>query len=269
MLDNASPNALPASVLSVLLPRQKVEQIMEIAQEHCLWQHACIDVPAFDREVQAFYDLLDMAPYGTQRFQYVAPSWLALYLAVQALAVYQMTAEEGRLSGFAQQELEELPTSLLKGSIACMEAANYLEKPTMAVLQAIAILVSCARDFADPGLSQSLLAIGIKSAQTLDLHKLSNHQTARDADMGTKVALDSDIGKNIFWCLVIQDWYQYTYKGCCLVHPGQFNTPIPTDHSSEKSSVTPSVVFKLSFSASLASIVRTYFATLEDTSSAK
>jgi len=262
VLDNPSPKILPESVLSVLLTRSKVEHIMDIAEKHCLWQHACVDAPAFDREVRAFYDLLDMPAYGAQRFQYVSPSWLVLYLAVQALAIYQMTSEEGQLSGLTAQELEQLPSRLLEGSLACMEAARYLEKPLLPVLQAIAILVSCARDFMDAGLSQSLLAIGIKSAQTLNLHKASSYQSTEHVES------NGNIGKNVWWTLVVQDWYQYTYKGCCLVNSGQFDTPIPGDLREDTTS-GPSTVFKLTFSATLASIVRSYFAKLEGVSTTR
>ena len=133
--------ALTEAALAALLPRYRVEPILAFSSEMCIWQHSCVQSLQFKRECAAFFDLLDMLA-GQERFRYVRPAWLALYLAVQAIAVSQMSEQDASQSGLTDAEQATLPGIFFEGCMSCLNLAKYLEEPSLTVLQTISVLVS-------------------------------------------------------------------------------------------------------------------------------
>lgn len=131
---------LSANAIAALLPPDKAEPILSYAEEMLLWQHSCIQMCQFRRECATFTDVYSLAA-GPERFRYVAPGWLALYLSVQAVAVGAMSAVDAALRGLTETEQEQLPGILFQGCLACLNSARYMEEPSLVTLQALAILV--------------------------------------------------------------------------------------------------------------------------------
>lgn len=129
--------------VSALLPRYKAEPILEFGTIACSWQHSCVQEIQFKRECEAFFDLLEISE-SNDRFRYVQPAWLAIYLAVQAVAVSQMSNTDAARAGLSDEENSSLPDLMFKGCMACLEAARYMEEPSLLVLQAITIIVRLA-----------------------------------------------------------------------------------------------------------------------------
>lgn len=237
---------LSSKALQALLPRHRVEPILSYSAELCVWQHACIIETQFSRETAAFFDLLVMeGTPAADRFRFVSPAWLALYLVVQVrslpcprgkfekcvlpsldislpdlspvtfmqvIAITQMSSADAGYLGLSREELSSLPPLLFEGAMTCLEAANYIENPTLQTLQCIAIICSCVRDFVNPNRIATLLAIGIKGAHLLNLHRLPpvEHNVASQHCSGSSPVHNGEhivpdqLGRRIMYALAVQ-----------------------------------------------------------------
>ena len=98
-----------------------------------------------------------------------------------------------------------------------------MTRPSLWTVQAIAILSLCGHNVCDSDLLSSLLAMGIKMAQTLGLHSLGRrsrviearqsqgHDLSGPADVAE--VIDVEIGKRIWWALVLEDWFAIPFRG--------------------------------------------------------
>lgn len=132
--------------------------------------------------------------------------------------------------------------------MSSLENASFLSKPTMWTVQAIAILTLCGHNVCESDLLSSLLAVGIKTGQTLGLHSLGGasarlNLSARQG-MDTKeqqVAIET--GKRVWWGLVQEDWFAIPFRGVwceysraygdkvadvSAIHVEHFDTPLPS-----------------------------------------
>lgn len=132
-----------------------------------------------------------------------------------------------------------------------------MTRPSLWTVQAIAILSLCGHNVCDSDLLSSLLAMGIKMAQTLGLHSLGRrsrsiearqnqgHDLSGPADVAE--VIDVEIGKRIWWALVLEDWFAIPFRGVwgrflvmiwtitdsLAIHPDQMDTPMPHNCHSE------------------------------------
>jgi hypothetical protein len=74
----------------------------------------------------------------------------------------------------------------------------------MWTVQAIAILTLCGHNVCESDLLSSLLAVGIKTAQTLGLHSLAG----REGD-----PIELELGRRVWWGLVQEDWFAIPFRG--------------------------------------------------------
>jgi hypothetical protein len=65
-----------------------------------------------------------------------------------------------------------LPNALVSAAEDALYAGQFLSRPTLWTVQTIAILTLCGHNVCESDLLSSLLAVGIKTAQTLNLHSL-------------------------------------------------------------------------------------------------
>ncbi len=113
--------------------------------------------------------------HGYEGFRAIDPAWLALFYVICSIAIHQMSEEEGAFCGVGvEQERMRLASELLHAAMDSFSLAEYLVKPSVYCCQTIAILCVAGHNICGSDLLTSLLAIGIKSAQTLGLHALGD-----------------------------------------------------------------------------------------------
>lgn len=240
----------------MLLPGRTLEYVMAFARDAVQWQHAAVHSSTFLRETEAFLTLSE-----SDKWIWVDPLWLALFFAIQSVAVHQMPGFEATLESLLEQDrrmnrLEPrhqslvldhtMPQRLLEAALRCLEVGRYLSEPSFFTCQAIAILVVCAHNIVtDSNILASLLAIGVKTAQTLNLHLLGSEEHRLEAELARYYArypegdgeeeedhlrrkiILLEMGKRVWWSLTQQDYFSIPFRGVSLVHPDEFDTPIP------------------------------------------
>ncbi|WVR06178.1 hypothetical protein IAU60_003208 [Kwoniella sp. DSM 27419] len=257
----------PDGVTDSLLPQHIVEAILTFHDEHVYWQHACIYSPRFRDEVDAFYATLrrDQA----QGWARVDGAWLALFYVLQAIAVHQMDDAQAVRCGLNEADRFVLPSALIASAQSALQHATFLSKPSMFTCQAIAILCVCGHNVCESDLLSSLLAIGIKTAQTLNLHSLGRGSRGD--------AIQHEMGKRVWWALTMEDWFAIPFRGVWSVHPDHFDTPLPSNchdsdlakgHTASRPEEEVTVGFKSRFAAQSASVIQNTFHRLRHASSA-
>ncbi|OCF41473.1 hypothetical protein I317_04676 [Kwoniella heveanensis CBS 569] len=253
----AEPGSTPPdSVTDSLLPQHIVANILAFHNDHVYWQHACVFASQFEKEVEAFYGLISRG-----RWDRVDSAWLALFYILQAIAVHQMNDAETVQCGLEEPaDRFVVPSALISSATAALNHADYLARPSIFTCQAIAILCVCGHNVCESDLLSSLLAIGIKTAQTLNLHSLGQAK-----DMPAK---DREVGTRVWWALTMEDWFAIPFRGVWSVHPDHFDTQLPSNcsdsdlqsgsnHHRESDVVT--IGLKSRFSAQTASIIQDTF----------
>uniref|UniRef100_V5E955 Transcription factor domain-containing protein n=2 Tax=Kalmanozyma brasiliensis (strain GHG001) TaxID=1365824 RepID=V5E955_KALBG len=146
-----------------------------------------------------------------------------------------------------------------------LSLADYLVKPSVYCCQTIAILCVAGHNICGSDLLTSLLAIGIKTAQTLGLHALgrtarfleacavqrdqvlhragvrSNNagscrlpdESPRQFAIWKKRIIDLEVGKRVWWAFTQQDYFAIPFSGCFSIVEGQYDTPLPHNCSDE------------------------------------
>ncbi|KAI3476023.1 hypothetical protein L1887_62421 [Cichorium endivia] len=158
-----------------------------------------------------------------------------------------------------------LRRSWLHAAMESLSLADYLVKPSAYCCQTIAILCVAGHNICGSDLLTSLLAIGIKTGQTLGLHALGRSARFLEAcaaqrsqvlkragiqcdDSGScrlpdesprqfaiwrKRIIDLEVGKRVWWAFTQQDYFAIPFSGCFSIVEGQYDTPLPHNCSDE------------------------------------
>lgn len=275
ILATALHEPLPERVQAALLPPKALDYVLTFAKDVVAWQHACIHIPTFQRECEAFYSLQPV-----ERWLWTDPLWLALYFVIQSIAVHQMPPNDvEHIVGYYGRSI---PGLLLEAAVKCLEVGRYLSEPSLFTCQALAILCVAGHNVADSNLLSSYLAIGIKTAQMLNLHHLAGESTRVEARLQAEGGMVMDgsaewrsrivrleMGKRIWWSLVQQDYLALPFCGTSMINPRHHDTPLPANvHDDEldqgrlqlhydESDLT--LVQKLRLTAKMAQIIYAFF----------
>ncbi|MCO5588216.1 hypothetical protein L7F22_042171 [Adiantum nelumboides] len=267
--------SLSQRIQAALLPPKALDYVLTFAKDVIAWQHSCIHVPTFQKEYETF---LTLQP--SDRWLWVDPLWLGLFFVIQSIAVHQMPQNDvEHICGISQRPL---PGILLEAAVKCLEAGNYLSEPSLYTCQALAILCVTGHNVADSNLLSTYLAIGIKTAQMLNLHHLAGESARVEALLyseGGEIKDNSpdwrsriirlEVGKRIWWSLVQQDYLALPFCGSSMINPRHHDTPLPVNvHDDEldrghlrlkydESDLT--LVQKLRLTAKMAQIVYIFF----------
>jgi hypothetical protein len=116
-----------------------------------------------------------------------------------------------------------LPNAFVSAAEDALYAGSFLTRPSLWTVQAIAILSLCGHNVCDSDLLSSLLAVGIKTAQSLGLHSLGRRSRAIEKKQNQGVDLsghmdvaevvDVEMGKRVWWALVLEDWFAIPFRG--------------------------------------------------------
>ena len=249
-------------IKAVTLSPGAILRIVAVAKEIGAWQHCCVHFPTFEREVEAFVAIAVPQEGNTEYEGYRAidPAWLSLFFVICSIAIHQMSEEEGTYcSQGSETERMLFASALLNAAMDCLSLADYLVKPSVYCCQTIAILCVAGHNICGSDLLTSLLAIGIKTAQTLGLHALGRtarfleacavqrgqvlHRAGiRCKDTGScrlpdesprqfaiwkKRIIDLEVGKRVWWAFTQQDYFAIPFSGCFSIVEGQYDTPLP------------------------------------------
>ncbi|UZJ54248.1 hypothetical protein CBS101457_003568 [Exobasidium rhododendri] len=277
----SQPMKEPISVelQAMLLSRKTLDYVLMFAKDVITWQHACIHTPTFQRECEAFLSM-----EKSERWIWTDPLWLALFYVVQSIAIHQMPPTDvEEMFGSRKTPAEDF----LKASKDCLDLGRYLSEPSFYTCQALAILCVCGHNVTDSNLLSSYLAIGIKTAQTLNLHNLGGESARverkvsesggeiRDNTLAWRIKIiDLEMGKRVWWSFVQQDYFAIPFRGTNQINPKHHDTPFPKnvhDEDLDKGELKGqysdnelTLVNKLRLTAMAAQIVFRFFENLPD-----
>ena len=157
-------------------------------------------------------------------------SWVLPYTRwtniTQHDAVSAKVSTDGLMGGSLADEIADrlvLPNAFISAAEDALYAGSFMTRPSLWTVQAIAILSLCGHNVCDSDLLSSLLAVGIKMAQSLGLHSLGRRSRAIETKQSQGVDLsghvdvaevvDVEMGKRVWWALVLEDWFAIPFRG--------------------------------------------------------
>lgn len=198
------------ATLQLLIPtRPQVSRLVEYHSECLLWAHNGFHTPTFETELRNFYETHG----GNVQSNGVSREWLALLfsiLAASMISAPEWTAQEWGYLRPAQMILAERWHS---AAIKCLELSQYLYRPTIHSVQAIATLTSSTYTLGYMRTAVVLIALGIRIAQLLGLHQLGDETDAFDGDV-----VQQEIGRRVWYTLVRHDYFCIPFSECYQVH---------------------------------------------------
>jgi hypothetical protein len=125
-----------------------------------------------------------------------------------------------------------LPNALVSAAEDALYAGQFLSRPTLWTVQTIAILTLCGHNVCESDLLSSLLAVGIKTAQTLNLHSMGRAASQLEKALASvrederniggngngngvrsRKVVDLELGKRLWWALAQEDWFAIPFRG--------------------------------------------------------
>ncbi|KAL4874495.1 hypothetical protein BJY04DRAFT_203819 [Aspergillus karnatakaensis] len=137
-------------------------------------------------------------------------SWLAVYLSLLVAGLIFM--DDAEL--FAQLSVtfssrDDVGKLWYRTVLRQMELSDFIGRPSLHVVQAIAILNLCSRHLGERQRELTLTAIAISTAKSLKMHMLGNELScpARIRKMAQwSTQPNRELGRRLWWSLVICDW---------------------------------------------------------------
>ncbi|ORY84693.1 hypothetical protein BCR35DRAFT_324757 [Leucosporidium creatinivorum] len=262
-------------------PRTLSEAIVAYALDNVAWHFGCLHSDTFRAECVEFFEVVgegDAEGQGEGRGEGVNQAWMAFYYAVLCAGVQHMSRSAAALCGLSEDDLRTLPKQYFDASVDSLYRADFLAKHSVLAVQAIVVLVVTCQSLGPSDLVATLLSIGIRTAQHLNLHRLGDDASwqAKRARMGIdpfseegiKGLIDREVRKRIWCALTTEDWYSVIYRRSYAIVPSHVTTPLPTNlHDSDLSrgsylarpSGEATVVSKLLLSLQIASCIRRLF----------
>ncbi|KAJ1024389.1 hypothetical protein NDA18_004556 [Ustilago nuda] len=270
LLARPAAKSLTDGIRAVTLAPVAIRRIVAVAKEIGAWQHCSVHFPTFERELEVFlatvFDHGGSDSHDFEGYRAIDPAWLSLFYVVCSIAIHQMSEEEGAYCCLgAEPERMRFASVLLHAAMESLSLADYLVKPSVYCCQTIAILCVAGHNICGSDLLTSLLAIGIKTGQTLGLHALGRtarfleacteqrgqvlrragihcketgscrlpDESPRQFAIWRKRIIDLEVGKRVWWAFTQQDYFAIAFSGCFSIVEGQYDTPLPHNCSDE------------------------------------
>ncbi|KAL2065316.1 hypothetical protein VTL71DRAFT_2985 [Oculimacula yallundae] len=179
------------------------------------WVHCALEYPLFIQDCDRFFE----TTVGGTRLEEVDHSWLSIYFSVLCTALLMMDDNSAaNLTLPYDLEPQVLNRNWYDAAIFCLHQADFLRKPAIGNVQAIAILGMCFNNFGDPDLGNHMWSAAIRIGKRLNLNTGSSQLAA---------PLSAEGQHRLWWTLVIVEWLAAPY------HPPQvdeadFNVPLPS-----------------------------------------
>lgn len=194
------------------IPMQSSGVIVRRALELTTPQHAVVHEPTYLPKHDAWIDRLQRGDFVLRH------RLLAVYFALVSVGMYFMDESEVFALGFtagewrcllnarttltaeSAEEKELLPTKWFHLAVDCLYTCDFLTVPSLETVRAICILTLVAHNLNASSLISSLLHIGVKIAQSLQLHNIPPER--EEAGEGR---VNREIGRRIWACLYVGD----------------------------------------------------------------
>jgi len=203
-----TPKGPSSSTVDVLPSVEMSARLIDYSLDKVLWQHGGVHSGQFRRECAEFYS------WGERRAEKVNQAWLALYLAMLAVAVKHMVADDAPAFGYSGDEQQQVAKAYFDASVAALHRSNFMAKHQVYAVQAINLYAVSCQDIGESDLIATLLAAGIRIAQHLKMH-LFGDDAAWDAkrrkngvdpasDEGVKGLIEREIRKRVWYGLLTE-----------------------------------------------------------------
>lgn len=122
--------------------------------------------------------------------------------------------------------------SLYDKSVQQLFETKFMARPSVTSVQTICVLIQVAHNIDESDFISVMIASGIRLCQCLNLHRLGPDRSLvelgdRPTEIILRTLVEREVKKRVWWFLVRQDWLQIPYQNTYLIHPTQFNTPLP------------------------------------------
>lgn len=207
------------------------KKLIRFHLDHLVWHHNCLHAPTF----------LDQCNIFWETGQCVHPLWYALYLSVLSATIFCIQSSS-RSKAIVEAELDKSLASAHDVFTAMVDAlwgGNFLQNAVLHTVQAIAISTEVAHNLGQSQLNATLLAAGIRIAESLGLHTI-NDMNNENPDW--EASIHREVGKRV-WCqLIIQDHFAIPFTDSYVISPTNFSTPPPNNMDDDSLSELPSYV---------------------------
>lgn len=220
--------------LQLLLPsKRQVFQLVEYHIDQVLWYHACFHGPTFLTELNA-------ASAGSEGLQVKDTDlrWTALLYSIMAASMFSVSDSQALSWGFQREEKQKLTRQWFKGSVACLNLADYLRCHHIYSIQAISLLTQTAHTLGYSNTQSTLQGVAYKIAQGLGMQRLGleDDETSLTARTGMLMVpaqrskiIQREIGRRLWTQLCIQDWFSIAFSEMYSINPLHFQTLKPSN----------------------------------------
>ncbi|CAH0033311.1 unnamed protein product [Clonostachys rhizophaga] len=258
-------------ILSLIPRGEDCRILVRFSLETLGWIHCALDASAFSIEAEAFVASLEQGQCEGLRNH----AWLAIFLGVLAVGLIFMEGTDlvAQLSdSFTRRhDLAMLPRLWYTAVLRQLEFCDFIGRPGIHTVQAIAVLNLCSRHLGERQREITLTGIAISTARSLKMHLLGNElscpERVRQMPEWQSKA-DRELGRRLWWSLVICDWLgAATHPPSiradqfdCEISEGEYDAAQllgPTAIDQHLKSASP--VFHHMAMAKLASVLRSHF----------
>jgi hypothetical protein len=196
------------AILQLLLPdKRQLWELVRYHEECLLWYHCSFFAPTFRSQVEVFYDRFQ----GNIQSPGLNLQWLALFFAVITGSMTCASRHQTQKWGFRPRERETLSRKWFRAVYTSLNVAEYAANQSILSVQAISTLTISAHILGFSNMHSIHLAAGIRVAQGLGLHRIT------DESPGSVV--DKECGRRLWSHLCCQDWFGIPFSETYLINP--------------------------------------------------
>lgn len=207
-------------------------QLVEYHEQYLLWHHNCLHGPTFREEV---LNVFHSAGNNSIRLKNLDLRWCALLFAVLTASLTCATEDQAQKWNMNREQKQHCSKKWHEAAMECLVLGEFASKPHVYSIQTIQVLNLSALALGLSNQQFVMFGTALRIAQSLGLQRLPYELENGTAEMSEAVRLQREIGRRIWYNLVMQDWFSISTHDMFSIHPHQFTTPRPRRHTEEGS----------------------------------
>jgi hypothetical protein len=142
-----------------------------------------------------------------------------LYYSILCVGVKHLSKEEAQEGGISLEDRNRLPRVYFDSAMAALHRANFLSKHSIYTVQTTVVMVIALPEIGGSDLIATLLACGIRIAQSLNIHRFASDkewESKRRANgidpksqEGIKGLIQRELRKRLWYTLLIGEFFLY------------------------------------------------------------
>ncbi|KAL3421608.1 serine carboxypeptidase [Phlyctema vagabunda] len=213
----------PESLLkdwSILPSVTDATKIIHFHSRHVAWHHNALHNPTFRQQCEYFWSS-GRCPH---------PLWMALYLSVLSCSIWSVQNSKKFRAALGIEFTERTSSNLYRAMIDVLYAGSFLENISLYSVQAIVISTEVAHNLGMSDLNATLAGAGLRIAQCLGLHKISDSPSlCVDPLEKWHEEVERETGKRV-WCqIVTQEHFAIPFTDHHSINPSHISTILPTN----------------------------------------